>query len=80
MEAFMTAPTTVVIDKELLAEAKRVLGAKTTRETVDKALREAVWRRRMLDGLDAMSELNLDLDPQKVDIDPDELDAPQWSA
>jgi len=37
----MTKRTTIELDEELLARAKRALGAKTTRATVEEALRLA---------------------------------------
>jgi Arc/MetJ family transcription regulator len=37
----MTTRTTIEIDDELLARAKRALGQKTTRATVEEALRRA---------------------------------------
>ena len=37
----MTKRTTIEIDEELLARAKRALGATTTRATVEEALRRA---------------------------------------
>lgn len=37
----MTKRTTIEIDEELLARAKRALGAKTARATVEEALRRA---------------------------------------
>lgn len=38
--------TNIVIDEELMAEAKEVAGTTTMRETVDYALRELVRRRQ----------------------------------
>lgn len=37
----MLKRTTIEIDEELLARAKRALGARTTRQTVEEALRRA---------------------------------------
>lgn len=37
----MTKRTTIEIDEELLARAKRALGQRTTRATVEEALRQA---------------------------------------
>ena len=37
----MTKRTTIEIDEELLARARRALGKRTTRETVEEALRQA---------------------------------------
>jgi Arc/MetJ family transcription regulator len=38
---YMTRRTTIEIDEELLARAKRALGSRTTRATVEEALRRA---------------------------------------
>jgi Arc/MetJ family transcription regulator len=38
---YMKRRTTIELDEELLARAKRALGSKTTRETVEVALRRA---------------------------------------
>jgi Arc/MetJ family transcription regulator len=38
----MVRRTTIELDQELVARAKRALGARTTRETVEEALRRAV--------------------------------------
>jgi Arc/MetJ family transcription regulator len=43
--------TNIEIDDEVLAEAQRLTGARTKRETVDVALRELVARRRQRDVL-----------------------------
>ncbi len=43
--------TNIEIDDEVLAEAQRLTGARTKRETVDLALRELVARRRQRDVL-----------------------------
>jgi Arc/MetJ family transcription regulator len=40
--------TNIEIDDEVIAEAKRLTGARTKRETVDLALRELVARHRRL--------------------------------
>jgi Arc/MetJ family transcription regulator len=53
----------VDIDDDLLAEATRVLGASTMKETVNGALAELVAaerRRRHADRLEAMDGLDLD--------------------
>jgi Arc/MetJ family transcription regulator len=44
--------TNIEIDDEVLAEAQRLTGAQTKRETVDVALRELVARQRRLGILD----------------------------
>jgi Arc/MetJ family transcription regulator len=38
----MVRRTTIELDQDLVARAKKALGAKTTRETVEEALRRAV--------------------------------------
>ncbi len=43
--------TNIESDDEVLAEAQRLTGARTKRETVDLALRELVARRRQRDVL-----------------------------
>lgn len=58
--------TTVDINKALLVEAKALLGAATTKATIDQALREAVMRRRQSVALDGLAALDLDLDPTKI--------------
>jgi len=60
------AVTTVDIDKDLLGEAKRILGAATTKSVVEQALREVVMRHRQAAALEGLAGLNLDLDAQKV--------------
>lgn len=57
--------TTVDIDKDLLEEAKLLLGLDTTRATIDQALREAVQRRRQLEAGRRIAALDLDPDPQR---------------
>jgi Arc/MetJ family transcription regulator len=47
----------VDIDEEALAEAAAEYGTKTTKDTVNTALRESVARRRRLRALDRLSEL-----------------------
>jgi Arc/MetJ family transcription regulator len=44
----MCMRTNIEIDDEVIAEAKRLTGARTKRETVDLALRELVARHRRL--------------------------------
>ena len=66
----MTSPTTVVIDKELLAEAKEVLGARTTREAIDRALRDAVRRERQRRAMHEIAALDLDPDATKIHVEP----------
>ncbi len=65
--------TTVDIDRELLAEAKEVLGTTTTKATLDRALREVLGRRRQREAVLGILDLDLDPHPQKIDY-PDDLD------
>jgi Arc/MetJ family transcription regulator len=58
--------TTLDIDKDLLNEAKEVLGAATIKETVHASL-EAVVRRRKLQALaDAFGTVPFDMSPEDV--------------
>lgn len=66
----MAKPTTVVIDADLLAEAKQVLGVQTTRDAIDKALRDAVWRSRQHDAVERIAQLDLDPNPVKDHVEP----------
>ncbi|MEI4273402.1 type II toxin-antitoxin system VapB family antitoxin [Klenkia sp. LSe6-5] len=62
--------TTVDIDKELLAQARELLGTTTTKATVHEALRELVALRRQTAALDALAALDLDLDPDPHKVHP----------
>ncbi len=67
----MKRRTTIEIDEELLARAKRALGARTTRATVEEALRRAAGQeegeharradrqRAYLEGLGARADLEV---------------------
>lgn len=48
----MCMRTNIEIDDDVIAEAQRLIGARTKRETVDTALRELVARHRRLGILD----------------------------
>jgi len=52
MCTLMCIRTNIEIDDEVLAEAQRLLGTSTKRDTVDLALREVVARHRRLEILD----------------------------
>ena len=60
------AVTTVDIDKELLGEAKAILGAATTKSVVEQALREVVMRHRQATALQGLAALDLELNPSKI--------------
>lgn len=66
----MAKPTTVVIDPDLLAHAKEVLGVETTRAAVDKALREAIWHQEQVDAIKDFAQIDLEPNPVKVHIEP----------
>jgi Arc/MetJ family transcription regulator len=66
----MAKRTTIELDEELLARAKRALGGRTTRATVEEALRRAAEQaegeqeRRAADQLRYLERL-----PKRVDLD-----------
>jgi len=57
---------TVVIDDGLLDEARRVLGTKGIRDTVEAGLREAVRRRRLEELRHSLGNVDLDLTPEEL--------------
>ena len=59
--------TTVVIDQDLLKKASDALGTRTVRETIEKALQEAVDQRRRQQLLALMRTLELDLTPEELE-------------
>jgi Arc/MetJ family transcription regulator len=67
---YMTKRTTIELDEELLARAKRALGIGTTRATVEEALRRAAEQaegehdRRAADQLRYLEQL-----PARVDLE-----------
>lgn len=67
---YMAKRTTIELDEELLARAKRALGGMTTRATVEEALRRAAEQaegeqeRRAADQLRYLERL-----PARVDLD-----------
>lgn len=52
---------TVVIDDNLLEEARRVLGTKGVRDTVEAGLKEAVRRSRLAELRRSLGKMDLDL-------------------
>ena len=54
--------TNIVIDEELMAEAKALAGTSTMRETVDLALRELVRRKQRKQSLDLFGTVDWDGD------------------
>ena len=57
---------TVVIDDELLEEARRILGTKGVRDTVEAGLREAIRRRRLEDLRRSLGKVELALTPEDL--------------
>lgn len=66
----MIRRTTIELDQELLIRAKRALGGKTTRATVEEALRRAAEQaeneqeRRAADQLEYLQNLPARVDPE----------------
>lgn len=62
-----TRKTSVEIDNELFAEARRILKTKTVRETVEQAFRDVVQREARRQEVEALSTMNgLDLDDPEI--------------
>ena len=57
---------TVVIDDKLLEEARRVLGTKGVRDTVEAGLRETVRRSRLEELRRSLGNMDLDLTPEEL--------------
>ncbi len=59
-------PRTVVIDDKLLEEARRVLGTRGIRDTVEAGLREAIRRHRLEELRRSLGKVELDLTPEEL--------------
>ena len=57
---------TVVIDDNLLEEARRVLGTKGIRDTVEVGLREAIRRYRLQELRRSLGKIDLDLTSEEL--------------
>ena len=57
---------TIVIDDELLEEARGVLGTRGIRATVEAGLREAVRRRRLEELRRSLGKFDMDLTPEEL--------------
>ena len=57
---------TVVIDDDLLEEARRTLGTKGVRDTVEAGLREVIRRRRLEELRRSLGQIDLDLTPEQL--------------
>lgn len=67
---YMVRRTTIELDEELLARAKRALGARTTRATVEEALRRAAEQAEGGRAQRAESQIRyLQSLPTRVDVD-----------
>ena len=58
--------TTVDVDPELLDAAKRALGTKSTKGTIDASLRSVVRRRQLKDLADSLGTFALELTPEQL--------------
>ena len=67
---YMAKRTTIELDEELLARAKRALGGRTTRATVEEALRRAADQAESEQAQRAAGQLRyFEHLPERVDID-----------
>ena len=57
---------TVVIDDKLLEEARRVLGTKGVRDTVEAGLKETVRRSRLEELRRSLGKMDLDLTSEEL--------------
>jgi Arc/MetJ family transcription regulator len=58
---------TVVIDEELLEQARSALGTRSIRETIEAGLREVVRRRRLEELRRALGTVDLALTPEDLE-------------
>jgi Arc/MetJ family transcription regulator len=66
MEDVAMRRTTLVIDEELLDEARRFLGTKGVRDTIEAGLREAVRRGRLAELRRSLGNFDLDLTAEEL--------------
>lgn len=52
--------TNVAIDDELLSEAQAIAGLRTKRATVNEALRDFIQRRKQIDALGLLGQIDFD--------------------
>ena len=57
---------TVVIDDELLEQARKVLGTKGVRDTVETGLKEAIRRHRLDQFRRSLGNVDLSLTPEEL--------------
>lgn len=52
----------ITLDKELLEEARSVLGKKTKKEVIEEALKELVRRKRREEAIEHAGKIDMDID------------------
>ena len=57
---------TVVIDDKLLEEARRILGTRGVRDTVETGLKEVIRRRRLEELRRSLGKVDLHLTPEEL--------------
>ena len=57
---------TVVIDDKLLEEARRILGTRGVRDTVETGLKEVIRRRHLEELRSSLGKVDLDLTPEEL--------------
>ena len=57
---------TVVVDDQLFEEARRILGTKGVRDTIEAGLRETVRRRRLEELRRSLGKVDLDMTPEEL--------------
>lgn len=57
---------TVTLDEALVEEARKLLGARTKRETIQLALEDAIRARKRLQALGHRGRIGLDLDQKSL--------------
>ena len=58
--------TSVNVDAELLAAAKRALGVSTNREAINLALHDVAWTERLVAAIDGIAGIDLEPEAQQV--------------
>lgn len=57
---------TVTLDRELLEEARLILGKKTKREVIEEALKELVRRRKREDAIKHAGKIDMDINLEEL--------------
>jgi len=55
-----------VVDDQLFEEARRILGTKGVRDTIEAGLRETVRRRRLEELRRSLGKVDLDMTPEEL--------------